>query len=242
MPHTRAELSRDLRALGLEPGAQVMVHASLRRIGPVEGRAQGLIEAIVETIGPEGTMMMVLGADSSVPFDAAKSPVDTDEMGFLAEAFRTFDGVQVNDHASDRFAAIGPRAHAFIHAPPLHDYLGPNSPLDRFRRHRGQVLRLGADIDTVTLTHLAEYLAHVENKRRVRRRYERADVGEQWIESLDDSDGIADWPHGDYFSEILRAYLASGIARTGTVGSCEAQLLDGQSFLCHAVQWMEQHL
>lgn len=35
-----------------------------------------------------------------------------------------------------------------IDDPPLHDYHGPGSVLQRFTNHRGQVLRLGADVDT----------------------------------------------------------------------------------------------
>ncbi len=59
---TSAAIAQDLRQLGLRSGDLVMVHASLRRIGPVRGRAEGVIEAILAAIGPGGTMLMVLGA------------------------------------------------------------------------------------------------------------------------------------------------------------------------------------
>lgn len=104
------------------------------------------------------------------------------------------------------------------------------------------VLRLGADPDTVTLTHWAEYLANVPDKRRVRRRYVRADIGEQWIEGLDDSDGIVEWSKGDYFARILIDYLAVGHASTGQVGNCEAELFTARHFVEFAVQWMESRL
>ncbi|MEQ1508390.1 MAG: AAC(3) family N-acetyltransferase, partial [Myxococcota bacterium] len=220
----------------------LMVHASMRRVGPVDGGAAGVVEALREAVGPDGTLLMVLSAVEDAPFDALRSPVDTEDMGVLAEVFRTFPGVRVNDHAADRFAALGRGALALLEPTPLHDYHGPGSVLERLTAAGGQVLRLGANPDTVTLTHYAEYLAQVPDKRRVRRRYVRADLGEQWIESLDDTDGIAVWSEGDYFPQIFLDYVASGDARVGPVGRCTAELLDAQGFVAHAVRWMEAHL
>jgi aminoglycoside N3'-acetyltransferase len=238
----RATLIAQLRALGLRRGDLVMIHASMRRAGPVMGGAAGLIEALLQALGSEGTLLMVLGAVEGEPFDALTSPVDVADMGVLAEAFRTFPGVQVNDHAADRFAALGPGAAFLLEPSPLHDYHGPGSVLERFTQRGGKVLRLGADSDTITLTHYAEYLADLPDKRRVRRRYVRADIGEQWIESLDDSDGIAQWSGGDYFPQIFLDYRASGAVRTHPVGRCSAELLDATDFVRFAVRWMNQHL
>ena len=67
----------------------------------------------------------------------------------------------------------------------------------------GRILRLGADPDTVTALHYAEYLADLPDKRRTRWDYVLA--GEDgprhvWITCLDDSAGIALWPGEDYFA------------------------------------------
>ena len=231
-----------LRALGLRRGDAVMVHAGMRRLGPVEHGAEGLIEALLAVIEPEGTLMMPLGADEDEPFDARRTPVDVEDMGILAETFRTYPGVLVSDHPGGRLGAVGKVARGLLDPTPLHDYHGPGSPLERFYQMAGRVLRLGADPDTVTLTHYAEYLADVPDKVRVRRRYLRADTGEVWIESLDDDDGIAEWPHGDYFEQIYLDYRSSGAVKTGMVGRCEAELMDAQNFVSFAVKWMEREL
>jgi hypothetical protein len=76
----------------------------------------------------------------------------------------------------------------------------------------------------------------------VKLRYVRADTGELWIESLDDTHGIAVWEHGDYFPQIFLDYRASGAARVGPVGRCTAELLDGPGFVAFAVDWMNRHL
>jgi aminoglycoside N3'-acetyltransferase len=241
-PTTRAEIIAQLVAVGVRVGDIVMIHASMRRIGPVVGGAAGVIEALREAVGTEGSLLMVLSADETEPFHALTSPVDVDDMGVLAEVFRTFPGVEVNDHAADRFAALGPQAAFLLEPTPLHDYHGPGSVLDRFTQRDGRVLRLGAHVDRTTLTHYAEYLADVPNKRSVRRRYLRADIGEQWIESLDDSDGIAAWSGGEYFAQIFLDYRATGCARIGPVGRCAAELFDAKDFVSFAVRWMNEHL
>ena len=186
--------------------------------------------------------MMVLGADLCVPFDAKTTPVDVEEMGVFAEVFRQHPAVLVNDHAAARYGALGPASRALLEPIPLHDYHGPGSVLERFTEACGMVLRLGANVDTVTLTHWAEYRAQLRDKRRVKLRYVRADVGEQWIESLDDTDGIREWPQGDYFPQIWLDFLAAGHARTGPVGRTLAELFDAQRFVRFATAWMEKTL
>lgn len=238
---TRATLAEQLRALGVRPGIPLMVHSSVRSIGPIAGGADALLGALLDVTRPNGTLLMVLGASQSLPFDAQTSPVDVEEMGILAEVFRQHPDAQVNDHAAARYAAIGPASHALLEPISLHDYHGPGSVLQRFTDAGGAVLRLGASVDTVTLTHWAEYLAQVPDKRRVKLRYVRADLGEQWIDSLDDSDGIREWSQGDYFPQIWLDFLATGQARTRPVGNTTAELFDAQPFVRFATGWLEEH-
>jgi aminoglycoside N3'-acetyltransferase len=219
-----------------------MVHAGMRAIGPVEGGAAGVITAICEALGPTGTMVMVLGADPDEPFDAATTEVDIEDMGVLAEVFRTTVGVQVNDHAAARYGVLGPHADALLSDLPLDDYHGPGSVLDRLNDADGLVLRLGASPDTVTLTHLAEYRCRVPDKRRTRVRYVRADTGEHWIECLDDDNGIVEWNKGDYFTQVLVDFRAAGGIRSGPVGGCAGELFEARAFTDFAVEWMNREL
>jgi aminoglycoside N3'-acetyltransferase len=234
-------LLRQLKTLGVGSFDVLMVHASLRKVGPVVGGADSLLGALLETLGQKGTMLMLLAADDSKPFDLHTAPADPD-VGVLAEVFRQRPGTKVNDHVAARFGAYGPKAIELLEPTPLHDYYGPGSVLERFTAMNGAVLRLGADVNTVTLTHWAEYEANLSQKRRVRRRYVRADVGEQWVESLDDTDGIAAWTQGDYFSQLLIDFLEAGHAQIGPVGNCMAELFEAKTFVSFAVAWLETHL
>ena len=108
-----------------------------------------------------------------------------------------------------------------------------------------RLLRLGADLDTVTLLHWAEYLAPVPDKRRVRRHriVRRGDKSELVVvECLDDNDGIVDYPGEDYFVTILRAYLETGRAAVGKVGGATSELIDGSDLVEFSVRWMAANL
>ena len=262
-PWTSAQLCEALRRLGVASGGVLMVHASLRKIGAVEGHAAGVIAAIDDAVGPEGTWLMVLGARDdwswvndhsedareallvdAEPFDALTTPAQQD-VGMLAEVFRTTPGTVVSDHPEGRFGARGRRAAELMAEVPWDDYYGPGSPLERVVEAGGSVLRLGADTHTVTLIHYAEYLAHVNDKRRVRRH--RRVLGEpgpeiRVVECLDDSLGIVDWPGDDYFALILREYLASHDVPRGRVGHAASELLDGRDLVTCAARWMSTHL
>ena len=57
-PITKTEIKEAFTQIGLKAGAVVMVHTSLSAIGYVCGGAQTVIEALTETVGTEGTIMM----------------------------------------------------------------------------------------------------------------------------------------------------------------------------------------
>ena len=54
----KEEIVQKLRGVGLEKGDAVMVQTSLKRMGYVCGGAQTVIEALMEVVGENGTIMM----------------------------------------------------------------------------------------------------------------------------------------------------------------------------------------
>jgi aminoglycoside N3'-acetyltransferase len=266
---TKERLRRDLTALGVEPGDLLMVHASLRKIGLASaphggGGADLILDALDAAVGAAGTLMMVLGTDyamdwvydhpvearagllaGSPPFDHRNAPV-LPEVGWLAEAFRRRPGTIVSDNPSGRFGARGCLAATLMADQPWHDYYGPGSPLAKLCGQGGRILRLGANPDTVTALHHAEYLADLPAKRRVRWDYVVADPdgapSHVWIDCLDDLNGIAPWDGEDYFASILKAYLALGRHRVGPVGNATAELINAADITAFGARWMEENL
>ena len=245
-----------------------MVHASLRKTGLArtdfgEGGADLLLDALDAAVGPAGTLMMTMGSDypqdwinrrpvadraallaGTEPFEAALAAADP-HVGWLSEAFRRRPGTLCSANPSGRFGARGARAEALLADQPWNDYYGPGSPLQKFCDWGGRILRLGANPDTVTALHYAEYLARLPNKLRTRWDYWLA--GEDgprhvWIECLDDSGGIADWEGEDYFALILKAYLTTGRAHQGKVGRADSELIDAAEIIEFGANWMERNL
>ncbi|MEX2319531.1 MAG: AAC(3) family N-acetyltransferase [Bauldia sp.] len=258
-----ADLLADLRRLGVRDGDLLMVHASLRKIGPVEGGATGVLDALDAAVGSNGALLMILGAvvdhewvnqrpeaeraallANEAPYDPLASPV-LPEVGYLAEAFRMRPGTIVTDNPSGRFAARGGRAAELLRDAPWDDYYGPGSPLDRLCRAGGRVLRLGANPDTTTVLHYAEYLADVPGKRRVRRHYRVTGPNgpeTRSVECLDDEFGIVDWDGDDYFALILKAYLDEGRGLHGRVGNADAKLIEAKDIVDFGARWMSENL
>jgi aminoglycoside N3'-acetyltransferase len=255
------ELAADLRRLGVAAGDVLMVHASMRAVGKIDGGAESLVRALDESVGADGTVLMGLGAvdnwgwvndrpelerpallADAEDFDYLRTPSDP-EMGVLAEVFRVLPGTLVNDHPEARFGARGRLARELLEGAPWNDYYGPDSPLERFVRAGGKVLRLGADLGTVTLIHYAEYLVPLASKRRVRR-FRRLRGGEiRVVECLDDNHGIVEYAAGeDYFADVLAEYLALGRGARGRVGNARSELLDAADLVEFSVTWMARHL
>lgn len=258
-------LHAQLLELGVRAGDVLMLHASLRKLGlarsqGVERGAEQLFDALEASVGDTGTLLMVLGTEypldsvnlrpveqraallaGTEPFDFVNAPV-LPEVGWVAEAFRRRAGTQVSSNPSGRFGARGARAEELLRDQPWNDYYGPGSPLEKLCRAGGRILRLGADPETVTALHYAEYLAKLPHKRRTRWDYVLAGHGHVFIECLDDLNGIVDWDGDDYFAVITRAYLALGRHREGQVGQARAELIDAADLVDFGARWMEQHL
>jgi aminoglycoside N3'-acetyltransferase len=262
-PRSVADVVQDLRDLGVAPADMLMVHASLRAIGPVEGGADGVLDALGAAVGPDGTLLMILGAEiaqdwvnqrpeterpallrDAPPFDPQTAPV-FHEVGTLAEVFRRRPGTIVTANPCGRFGARGGNAEALLKDAPWDDYYGPGSPLERFCELGGFILRLGAGLDTTTVLHLAEYLADIPNKRRVRRHYRcmtAAGPATCAVECLDDENGIVAWEGEDYFAIILREYIATGRAKQGLVGNAHSERIEAADLVRFGARWMSETL
>lgn len=160
----RASISGDvlrfqLVELGVRSGGVLVVHTSFSRVGPVDGGPAGLIDALTNAVGPEGTLVMPsMSDDDEQPFDPFKTPCLG--MGVVADTFWRLPGVLRSD-SPHAFAAIGPKASEITTAHPLDVPHGLDSPVGRVYELDGHVLLLGVGHDADTTVHLAENLAGV---------------------------------------------------------------------------------
>jgi len=155
-----SEVVRQLRALGVRQVGVLLVHTSFRAVRPIEGGPLGLIAALREALGPDGTLAMPSWTgDDEAAFDPESTPA-AEDLGATADLFWRQQGVVRSDHLQ-AFAAIGPQAEAVVKtALPLPPHT-PESPVGRVHDLDGQVLMLGVGHDADTSLHLAELIARV---------------------------------------------------------------------------------
>jgi aminoglycoside 3-N-acetyltransferase len=154
-----AEVVDQLRGLGVRVGGVLLVHTSFRAVRPVDGGPLGLIEALREAVGPEGTLVMPTMTDGASVFDPRSTP--TEGMGITAELFWRQPGVVRSTHPGGSFAAAGPHAERICAPQPLSPPHGPDSPVGRVHDLDGQILLLGVMHSESTTLHLAEAMAGV---------------------------------------------------------------------------------
>ena len=258
---TMSRVVHDLTALGVRPGGVLMLHASVGAVGWVVGGPDVILHAVREVLGPDGTLMMMVGWEDNPydlqawpearrrayleecpPFDPATSRAHR-KWSILTEYLRTTPGARRSANPEKSVAAVGARADWLTADHPLDYGFGPGSPLEKLCLSGGQVLLLGTPFDSVTLLHHAECLAEVPEKRVVRYRMPVLVGGlRRWVEveEFDTCDGIRDWSRGDYFVAIVREYLAAGHGRTGLVGAARSYLFDAQDLTSFGVAWMER--
>lgn len=248
---TRASLTSDLRRLGVAEGDTVMVHASIRSVGPIDGGVETLVHALLDGLGASGTLVAYVDweigdadPDGDVPpvFEKHSSRAAR-EYGILPETIRTWPGAVRSDNPDAGIAAIGARAEALCAGHALSYGYGEGSPFGTLVAIGGKVLVIGAPLDTITLLHHAEHLARVEGKRVIR--YKRAirdgdDVRVVDVEEFDTSDPIVEGMPADAFADIARAVLGIGAGRSGKVGMATSHLIDASALVREGVSWLER--
>ena len=247
--YTRADLAAGFRTLGVAPGDVVMLHASVRAVGPVAGGPDEIHLALGDALGEAGTLVMYAGCPRYVDevgrgnLDAAterelleKLPAfdpytarAARENGALVELLRTWPGARVNAHPA-RFVVRGAAADALLAPQPWDFAYGAGSLLERFVRLDGKILLLGSDHDQVTFLHHAEHVVDIPDKRVARFRVPVLEEGRRtWrpMAEYDTADGVhAHWPP-DFFARIVDGYLR----REGDAG---ARIGDAASHLSPA--------
>ena len=216
--YSRQELADGFRRLGVSAGDVVMLHASVRAVGPVAGGPDQIHLALKDALTPDGTLVMYascpahydeIGRGNLTPeqerelleklpaFDPLTARAQR-ENGALVEFFRTYPGSIVNAHVA-RFAAWGRRADELISSQPWNYAFGRGSVLDRFVTMEGRILLLGCDHDTVTFLHYAEHVVEIPGKRVARYKVPVLEHGTRvWrdMEEFDTSENGAhpNWP------------------------------------------------
>lgn len=256
-PATTASLRADLESLGLAPGSTVMVHASLSALGYVVGGPEAVVDALLGTVGPNGTVMMPAHSGQYTdptgwknppvpaawietmhaampPFDVAKSP--TRMIGAIAEYFRLMPGVRRSNHPTVSAAAIGPNTGELLDGHELDQGLGESSPQARLYDLDGQILLLGASHENNTSLHISEYRAIPDGHPLLPQRSPvLIDRKRTWVDHHEiDEDND--------FAAIGDAFATTGAERSGPVGAGEARLMNARDIVDFGTDWLRANV
>lgn len=155
---TKTDLTDGFRSLGLGKGMKVMVHSSLSSFGYVEGGADTVIDALMEVLTEEGTLMMP-SFNHEAPYRAGKI-YDVHETpttnGIIPDTFWRRQGVYRSINPTHAFAAWGKNAAYYTMDHRKSSAMGEDSPLDRLKKDGGYCLLLGVDYTRNTFHHHVE--------------------------------------------------------------------------------------
>jgi aminoglycoside 3-N-acetyltransferase len=260
-PINREQLVADLRALGVRRGEDLLIHCSLRLIGPVDGGAATLLAALIDVAGPQATLVVpthtTLNSLTSRAHRAAVAGRDDDElaryiadmpgfdrdrtpsqgMGALAEQLRTSPSAVRSHHPITSFSALGRRARDCTSIHDLDSHLGDRSPLGWLYAADAAILLLGVEYTACTAFHLAEYHLPWPPPVQLYHCFSAAggnrDKREFTAPALDDSD----------FGQLgtdLEAAAPDGL-RVGNVGSGTGRLVPVRAAVDFGVEWLTCH-
>lgn len=137
-------------------------------------------------------------------------------------------------------SALGARAIWLTENHALDYGYGTNSPLARLVEADGQVLLLGAPLDTVTLLHHAEHIATLPHKKTEQFRVPVVRNGRtEWVEIIqfDTSSGVVE--HDYRLEQISADALAQGLGQSGQVGNASCHVFGAAELVTYAVGWLE---
>ncbi len=232
---TDRRLSHDLLALGVRPGGVLLVHSSLRALGPAAGGPREVIAGLREALGPGGTLLLPALSYAAVTpeqplFDVRTTPSC---VGIIPETFRRMPGVLRSLHPTHSVCAAGPLAAELLGAH-LSDSTpcGPCSPFHLMPEVGGQILMLGCGLRPNTSMHAVEELVVPPYLFGPKLRYTlvRQDGTPLTRDYL--AHGFLGWKQR---YDRVRGLLSAPDLRTGTVLAAPCHLLEASALWGHAL-------
>ena len=160
MSLTKNIILQGFRQLGIRSGDSFVMHSSLSSLGWVEGGAETVVEAMLESVSSGGTVF-VPTMTFGIPFNPK---VTVSRCGKITDVFRRRPDAIRSLSPTHSIAGIGPDAKRILDG---HDRTlsfgpnGPDSPLGKLAMEGGSIMLLGVTHVNNTMIHIIQYLAEL---------------------------------------------------------------------------------
>jgi aminoglycoside 3-N-acetyltransferase len=240
--YSAVQLQDQLADMGISGGDTLLIHSSLKSVGQVEGRGEGLLGAL-EDYFRDG--LLVLPTMTFRYVDRERpifSVLDTPScVGTLTELFRKRDGVVRSWHPTHSVAAHGPDAAEFVAGHELFDTpCARQSPWGKLWDRKAKILFVGVDLCNNTALHGVEEWVGVPGRLRMDRILLRVKTP---------SGRMVDVPsrlHADaasqYYGKLEGIFLKEGIMRCGRLGEASCSLLETDPMIRLVRRFLERDL
>lgn len=226
---TKEQLKLQMAELGLLPSDTVVIHTSLRAVGPVDGGADSLIEAFCEYLH-EGLFLVPTHTWASVSveqpvYDAAHSVPCIGAVPRAAAARQ--DGIR-SLHPTHSMWAFGRNAAAYVQGEELAKTPAPpDGCWGRLADIGAKILLIGVNNSKNTFIHSLDELAALPDRR-----------GPSYATTMRAADGQEFHgqmsPHfcsrcedvSKYYSNFETALTATSAQRFGTLGQAQVRIVD----------------
>ncbi len=222
--YTREILKRDLEQMGLCPTDTILIHSSMKAIGDVEGRADGVLDALLDFFAPGLLVFPTLSwtvAEADPPvFDVRRTK---SIVGILPELFRGRPGVVRSLHPTHSVAAAGTDANWITSEDHLnHSPCGKRSAWHKLLERDARILMVGCDLTRCTFLHGVEEWADIPGRLAPRVRFTAIDEnGAAHTVESSPHQGVP----SDQFWKAEAALRAAGALRDGQFGDAKVMVL-----------------
>jgi aminoglycoside N3'-acetyltransferase len=157
---SQSELTENFKSMGIQFGDVILIRASLGAVGRIQGGAEAFINALLDAIGPEGTIVSLAFTEAS--FIKKPKIVDAFDLnkksyaGALPNAMIRYDGSIRSRHPTCSYVAIGKFADEITRG---HDEnASAYEPIRKIIALNGKCMLVGCvgSSPGFTTTHLAE--------------------------------------------------------------------------------------
>ena len=165
----RSDIVSGLKNLGIVGGEILFVHSSLSAFGHVDGGDAGVANALLESVGKDGTVVVPTFGDYFQSKTKVWDPVNTpSRMGRISEHFRTMPNAIRSLHAIHPVSAVGAMAREVVGDEHETDF-DLDSPFHRLITWGARIILLGVGWNVCTMFHVAEERLEVPYRRWIER-------------------------------------------------------------------------